>query len=70
MITSLLDYISYKMIPLSEKDYRASSITMFTPSMALTASIGTIWGRGLPNFLPLAQTGLLDSIWLLDHLWQ
>jgi hypothetical protein len=27
-------------------------------------------GRGLPSFLPLARTGLMDSTRLLDHLWQ
>jgi hypothetical protein len=32
-------------------------------------SIGDDRGRGLPSFLPLAQTSLLDFIWLL-HLWQ
>jgi hypothetical protein len=33
------------------------------------ASIGDDQGRGLPKFLPLAQTGLRDSI-LLHYLWQ
>jgi hypothetical protein len=70
MITSFLEYISYKMTPGSKKDYKASNITMFILSAAWTASTGAAWWRGLPSFLPLAHTGLLDSIRLLHHLWQ
>jgi hypothetical protein len=70
MIISLSKYISYKITPDSKKDYRASSITTFILSAAWTFSTGAGWGRGLPRFLPLAQAGLLDSIRLLDHLWE
>jgi hypothetical protein len=34
------------------------------------ASTGAVQGRGLPRFLPLVRTVLLDSIRLLDDLWQ
>jgi hypothetical protein len=34
------------------------------------ASTGIDWGSGLPSFLPLAQTGLLNPIRLLVQLWQ
>jgi hypothetical protein len=33
-ITTLSEYISYKMVPESEKDYRATSNTLFILSMA------------------------------------
>jgi hypothetical protein len=46
------------------------SITTFILSMAWTAPTGADRGRDLPSFLPLARTGLLDSIRLLNHLWQ
>jgi hypothetical protein len=69
MKTSLSEYISYKMTPGSEKDYRASSITTFILSVVWMASTGVDQGRGPPSFLHLAHTGLLDSIRLLDLLW-
>ncbi len=53
-----------------KKDYRASSITTFILSMDWTASTGSNQGRGMPSFVPLALTGLLDPIRLLVHLWQ
>jgi hypothetical protein len=68
MIIALSEYISYKMTPESEKDYRASNIIAFILSTAGTASTGDDRRRGMPSFLPLARTVLLDSI-LLDHLW-
>jgi hypothetical protein len=46
------------------------SVTTFILSVIWTATTDADWGRGLPSFLPLARTGLLDSIRLLDHLWQ
>jgi hypothetical protein len=58
------------MTPRSEKDYRGSSNTSFILSAAWMASTCARRGRGLPSFLPLAQTGLLDSNRLLVHLWQ
>jgi hypothetical protein len=58
------------MTPLSEKDYRASNITMFILSTIWKFSTRDDRGRGLPSFLPLARTDLLNSIRLLDHLWQ
>jgi hypothetical protein len=69
-ITVLSEYISYKITPGSEKDYRASSNTSFILSVAWMASTGTHHGRGMSSFLPLAQTGLLDSNWPLVYLWQ
>jgi hypothetical protein len=46
------------------------SIIMFILSAAWMASTGADQGRGLPSILPLARTGLMDFIRLLDHLWQ
>jgi hypothetical protein len=70
MITSFLEYISYKMAPGPKKDYKASSITTFILSVAWMASTGTDQRRVLPSFLALAWTSLLGSIRLLYHLWQ
>jgi hypothetical protein len=66
MITASSEYVSYKMTLGSEKDYRASNITVFILSVARMASTGDDQGRSLPSFLPLARTGLRDSI-LLHH---
>jgi hypothetical protein len=53
----------------SEIDYKASSITVFIPSVTGTASTGDDKMRGLPSFPLLARTGHRGSILLL-HLWQ
>jgi hypothetical protein len=69
MITTLSEYISYKITPRSEKDYKASNIIVFILSVAWTASTGDDRRRDLPSFLPLAWASHQGSIMLL-HLWQ
>jgi hypothetical protein len=70
MITEYSEYISYKFTPGSKKDYRACINTSFILSVAWSATTGADRGRGLPRFLHPSQTGLLDPIRLLVHLWQ
>jgi hypothetical protein len=68
MITTLSEYISYKMTPGSEKDNRASSIIVLFLSATWTTSTGNARGRVQPTFLPLA-THQVIWIWLLLTKW-
>jgi hypothetical protein len=69
MITTISEYISYKMTPTSQKDYRASNITTFILSTAWTTSTGNDRRRDLPSIPLLARTGRRGTILLL-HQWQ
>jgi hypothetical protein len=67
MITTITEYISYKMTIGLKKDYRAYNNVTIILSADERASKGDDRGRGPPSFLLRARTGCLGSI-LLDHL--
>jgi hypothetical protein len=58
------------MTPRSKEDYRARQHHNIYYRRGLDGLHRRCRGRGLPRFLPLVRTGLLDSIRLLDDLWQ
>jgi hypothetical protein len=69
MIIASTEYISYKMTPESEKDYRTSSITTFILSVASMASTCDDRRSDLPSFPLLARISRRGSILLLP-LWK